>query len=78
MQKVVQVGGAVVLVAAGVILAVLARDGSCQLTLPKQCSREVGVTSYVCLLAGLVLAVGWYVGWQRWRSSQRPMPTGTR
>ena len=47
---------AVALLAAGIVAAVAARDGSCLPTSPEQCSRTFGAMSSVYLGLGVVLA----------------------
>ena len=53
-RRLVGVVGAVALLAAGIVAAVAARNGSCLPTSPEQCSRTFGVMSGVYL--GLVVA----------------------
>lgn len=55
-RRLVGVVGAVALLAAGIVAAVAARDGSCLPTSPEQCSRTFGVMSGVYLGLGVVLA----------------------
>lgn len=55
-RRLIGILAAVVLLAAGIVAAVAARDGSCLPTSPEQCSRTFGVMSGVYLGLGVVVA----------------------
>lgn len=55
-RRLIGVLTAVALLAASIVAAVAARDGSCLPTSPEQCSRTFGVMSGVYLGLGVVLA----------------------
>lgn len=57
MSRAVRLGGLVLAVVAGVVLAVLARDGACLATNPPQCSRSFGVPSGIYLALGLLVGL---------------------
>ena len=68
-RRLVGVVGAVALLAAGIVAAVAARDGSCLPTSPEQCSRTFGEMSGVYLGVGVVVAA--VVLWLAFRRAAR-------
>lgn len=59
MNKALRYGVAVLLVGAGLVLAVLMRDTSCTASLPARCSRAFGLPSAIVAALGLVAAGAW-------------------